>query len=375
MLSAEDAALRTDRDIVNLIFQPGFSTAAVVTNISGRGVGMDVVRTNIESIGGSVDVQSTIGTGTTFRVKIPLTLAIIPALIVTCKGDRYAIPQVSLVELLRVEQDAIEEIDGQRVYRLRGRLLPLVHLDSVFGREDGTGRRSAANIVVVQADERAFGLVVDEINDTNEIVVKPLGRFLQHIGAFAGATIMGDGRVALILDILGFAEHVGLSRTLSEVERSLFAGADIMTIASGGDEQRLLIVRVGDRRFSLPLDTVARLEEFPADTIETANNRPAVQYGSEIMPLVRLADELGVGCDLDTESLQAIVFSAGPRNVGLLVDEILDIVEEVIEADEDGSSHGLLGASIIHGRVTDLVDIHAVLSSALPHIFRQGVAA
>jgi two-component system chemotaxis sensor kinase CheA len=220
LMTAEEAAGRSDRDMLNVIFMAGFSTADAVSNISGRGVGMDVVKTNIEGIGGSVDVQTVLGKGTTFKVKIPLTLAIIPALVVTVGGDRYAIPQVSLLELVRLDvlhgqtgqngQAGIEWIQGVPVYRLRGRLLPLVFLDEVFdnaafsGSADRTGQlaeREAYNIVVVQADDHQFGLVVDEISDTAEIVVKPLGRLLKHVDAFAGATIMGDGRVALILDV------------------------------------------------------------------------------------------------------------------------------------------------------------------------------
>jgi two-component system chemotaxis sensor kinase CheA len=214
-----------ERELVNLIFQAGFSTAAKVTNVSGRGVGMDVVKTNIEKIGGTVDVSSNLGSGTTFKIKIPLTLAIIPALIVTCKEERYAIPQVSLLELVRLDAgqvaEKIEMLHGAPVYRLRGNLLPLVYLSnelypgsidqaSVLERNIDT----AFNIVVLQADDRQFGLVVDKITDSQEIVVKPLGKQLQGITVFAGATIMGDGHVALILDILGIAQQ---SNVVSEV--------------------------------------------------------------------------------------------------------------------------------------------------------------
>jgi two-component system, chemotaxis family, sensor kinase CheA len=207
VITAEQATRMTEREIFNLIFLPGFSTAAKITNVSGRGVGMDVVKTNVERIGGTVDVQSTFGQGTTIRVKIPLTLAIIPALVVTCGGDRYAIPQVSLLELVRLEADEagkkIELVHGSPVYRLRGRLLPLVYLNQelklapdVRAASNGDG---AVNIVVLRADERQFGLVVDKINDTEEIVVKPLRKQLKTVKTFAGSSIMGDGKVALIL--------------------------------------------------------------------------------------------------------------------------------------------------------------------------------
>ena len=375
ILSSEEAAQRSDRDIISLIFRPGFSTAASVTNISGRGVGMDVVRTNIEGIGGSVDVQSTVGTGTTFTVKIPLTLAIIPALIVTSGDGRYAIPQVSLIELVRVRCDDVEQIDGQRVYRLRGTLLPLIDLNETFGAHRSGDHPDSLNIVVVRADERVFGLVVDDINDTAEIVVKPLGRLLQHATWFAGATIMGDGRVALIIDALGFAEHVGLDRDAEQRGRSgaRTTSAEAAEIVA---TERMLVARVGSRRFAMPLDIVARLEQFAADKIEIANNRSAVQYGSEIMPLVRLGDELGVDHDLDATMLPAIVFNVAGRSVGLLVDQIVDIVEEAFDVTtDDHMSHGVLGSSVINGLVTDLVDIHGVLSSVLPALVRDGAAA
>jgi two-component system chemotaxis sensor kinase CheA len=203
LITSEQAARMGEREGVNLIFLPGFSTAEKVTNVSGRGVGMDVVKTNIEKIGGTVDVQSKAGTGTTVRMKIPLTLAIIPALIVTSGGDRYAIPQISLLELVRLDgedaQKGIELIQGVPVHRLRGRLFPLVYLNrelKVEGEAPDLSKLPAVNIVVLQADERQFGLVVDEINDTEEIVVKPLGKQLKGIKTFAGSTIMGDGRVA-----------------------------------------------------------------------------------------------------------------------------------------------------------------------------------
>ena len=217
VITAEQVAHMAEREIFNLIFLPGFSTAEKVTNVSGRGVGMDVVKTNVEKIGGTVDVQSTRGQGTTVRVKIPLTLAIIPALVVTCGGDRYAIPQVSLIELVRLKADevgkGIELVHGSPVYRLRGRLLPLVYLNrelKLATNESTTKDDGAVNIIVLQADGRQFGLVVDQINDTEEIVVKPLRKQLKTVKTFAGSSIMGDGKVALILDVLGLAQRASV---------------------------------------------------------------------------------------------------------------------------------------------------------------------
>ena len=223
LITAQSASRLCDRDIFNLIFLPGFPTAEKITNVSGRGVGMDVVKTNVEKIGGTVDVQSTASQGTTAHMKIPLTLAIIPALIVTTAGDRYAVPQVNLLELVRLEGEqartAIEQVGGAPVYRLRGKLLPLTYLRHKLRAE--VNKTSATesqnvNIVVLRADDREFGLVVDEINDTQEIVVKPLGKQLKSINAYAGATIMGDGKVALILDVLGLAQRAKLVSGLSE---------------------------------------------------------------------------------------------------------------------------------------------------------------
>src|SRR5262249_55504090 len=241
-ISVGAAEQMTDRDALNLIFLAGLTTAEQVTKVSGRGVGMDVVRTNIERVGGTIDVQSRVGEGTTFKIKIPLTLAIIPALLVSAGGERYAIPQVNLLELVRIEAEdvprAVETIQGAPVYRLRGRLLPLVSLGAELGEADALDRAGqaaratrrgdvlpvehdvasatpdpadgaggAVNIVVLQADDRRFGLLVDGISDSAEIVVKPLGRDLKGIGVFAGATIMGDGRVGLILDVVGLAHR------------------------------------------------------------------------------------------------------------------------------------------------------------------------
>jgi two-component system chemotaxis sensor kinase CheA len=227
LITAERAARMSEREAVFLIFAPGFSTAEKVTNVSGRGVGMDVVKTNVEKIGGTVDVLTQLGVGTTLRIKIPLTLAIIPALIVTSGNNRFAIPQVSLLELVRLDaasgQRAIESMHGTDVYRLRGNLLPLVFLDRALEIPNEARSREVTNIVVLQADDRQFGLVVDGINDTEEIVVKPLGKELKGLTCFAGATIMGDGRVALILDVPGIAQRtnvVGSSRERSLVEKS-----------------------------------------------------------------------------------------------------------------------------------------------------------
>jgi len=374
LLTKEEAAGRNDREIINVIFQPGFSTAAEVTNISGRGVGMDVVRTNIESIGGSVDIASTHGLGTTVRVKIPLTLAIIPALVVACDEERFAIPQVSLLELVRIDghdpQSSIEYVHGAPVYRLRGRLLPVVYLHEVFG-EAPPEHSDGINIVVLEADNREFGLVVDEISDTAEIVVKPLGRVLKQVSAFAGATIMGDGRVALILDVMGIAEHIGMTSTGAGKQHGDEDGEE----NTAGDLRRLLMFRLGDRRLALLLEMVARLEEFTTDQIEVTSTGRVVQYRDEILNLVFLSDELGIPSTRPEDApVQVVVYTDGDRSVGVVVDDIFDIVEQRFDIQHGSAAAGMLGSAVIQDRVTDILDIEGLLRLALPALFAEEAA-
>ncbi|HEX8913084.1 MAG TPA: chemotaxis protein CheA, partial [Humisphaera sp.] len=383
LITAEQAARMGEREAVNLIFLPGFSTAEKITNVSGRGVGMDVVRTNIERIGGTVDVQTVLGRGTTLRIKIPLTLAIIPALIITSGGDRYAIPQVSLQELLRLDGDdarkGIEHVHGAPVYRLRGRLLPLVYLDEALGLAAPAARagRAAADramtIVVLSADERRFGLVVDEVNDTEEIVVKPLSKQLKGVVAYAGATIMGDGRVALILDALGIAQsaHVAAEQRGGPDGPADEAAGEAADGTGAGGRQTLLLLNIGaGRRVALPLSAVARLEEFDRDKIERVGDLDVVQYRGEVMPLLHLSRALGGADPADaatataTGRVQAVVYTSDGRRVGLVVREILDIVEEAVVVQPTGSAHGVLGTAPIQGRVTELLDLPALVRGA-----------
>ena len=502
LITPEQAARLSDREACALIFLPGLSTAEKVTNVSGRGVGMDVVKTNIERIGGSVDIQSDPGQGTTIKFKIPLTLAIIPALVVTSGGERFAIPQVSLLELVRVDgasgQTGIERIFDAPVYRLRGKLLPLVYLnETLVGAEGHThggaacshhrhagntgevfvkardahrawlgrlrevldGRKTmtleeagshrlcllgkwiyseglrdfgdlaevhslekvherfhqlvreivtlknaneaakaeerlqeltelservldclikaekrvlesqSVNIVVLQADGRQFGLVVDAVNDTQEIVVKPLGKQLKGITCFAGATIMGDGRVALILDVLGLAQHAAV---LSE-NRGMTTAAELQADGKAlTDRQTLLVFEAGlNSRFAMPLSQAARLEEFPRPQVEHCGNRPVVQYRGSILPLIDVAEQLGRGpvAQDATGPLQVVVFAENGRSVGLVVGQIIDIVEESVAAQRHGQAPGILGSALVSGRVTDLLNVREVIEGAAPAFF------
>jgi two-component system chemotaxis sensor kinase CheA len=375
LISREQAARLGEREMVNLVFLPGFSTAEKITNVSGRGVGMDVVKTNIEKIGGTVDIQSRPGLGTTLKIKIPLTLAIIPALVVTSGGDRYAIPQVSLLELVRLDGEqarkGIERIHGAPVYRLRGNLLPLVYLERELLVEADSRRGDVVNIVVLQADDRQFGLVVDGINDTEEIVVKPLGKQFKGIPLFAGATIMGDGRVALILDVLGIAQR---AHVISEVrDRALTDAKSSRPQEGGAAVQTLLVLSLGEqRRLAVPLSLVARLEEVAANDVEHADGREVIQYRGQIMPLLRLADVFGGPGQGDGETMHVVVYTEGGQSVGLVVGRILDIVETAVDLRQVSHRHGLLGTAVIQGRVTDLVDVPAVVREA--GVFEQPAA-
>ncbi len=392
LVQPDHAARMGDREAFNLIFLPGFSTAEKITNVSGRGVGMDVVKTNIEKIGGSVDVLSDDGRGTTIKIKIPLTLAIIPALIVTSGGERFAIPQVSLVELVRLEgtqaQRGIEMLYGAPVHRLRGHLLPLCYLNRELelsagapvtaglpvsptstGTEAGDG---AVNIVVLQADGRQFGLIVDEINDTEEIVVKPLGKQLKGITCFAGATIMGDGQVALILDVLGLAQHANIVTEIRD--RGLVES--VRGDGQSAARQTLLLFEVGrDGRMAVPLSTVARLEEFPRSQVERSGRQEVVQYRGQILPLIRVADFLGApSASAESDPMQVVVYAEQNRSVGLVVGRINDIVEESIAVRREAAGDGILGSAVIQNRVTDLLDVPSIIRRADPSFYPAATA-
>ncbi len=360
VVTREQLARMEPRDVLDLIFRPGFSTAEQVTNVSGRGVGMDVVRTSIERIGGSVDLTSTVGCGTTMRIRIPLTLAIIPALVVGQQGERYAIPQANLVELVRLEgqdlRENVETLAGAPVLRLRGRLLPLVSLSEALGGEKADP--DGLTIVVVQADETRFGLCVEEVHDTQEIVVKPIGRQLKSLPTYAGATIMGDGRVALILDVGGIARTraIGAAHaTEPEVQ--------VGTV----DSRALLVLEVSQgRRAALPLTAVSRLEEFELGRVERSGGVEVVQYRDGILPLLRLAPAIGLAESPPAEDqISVVVHEDGQHRVGIVIDRVLDVVEEHVVPTEVGRRNGVLGSAVVQDKVTDLVDLDAVVRPLL----------
>ncbi len=368
LMTQEQLAKLSDRDIGNLIFLPGFSTAEKVSNVSGRGVGMDVVKTNIEKIGGTVDLQSQQSKGTVIKIKIPLTLAIIPALIVTCDNYRYAIPQVNLLELLRLEGDQVEShiewIQSAPVYRLRGRLLPLVYLREQL-KLDSKANSDALNIVVLRADDRQFGLVVDRINDSEEIVVKPLCSQLKNVAVYSGTTIMGDGQVALILDVMGLAQT---SNVISDAGKCQTQEFQERSQTGKRDRHSLLVAGIGPtHRFAVELRQVTRLEKIDANSIEIADNREVVQYRGEILSLLRLSDIMGVSRSRDPKEqlLDVIVYSQDGQTVGIVVDRIIDIVDQAIDVTRNAHSPGRAVSAVIQGQVTDLIDLPAILSQSV----------
>ncbi|MEH6952441.1 hybrid sensor histidine kinase/response regulator [Nitrobacter sp. NHB1] len=358
----------TEAQIHKFIFAPGFSTAAAVTSVSGRGVGMDVVRANIDQIGGTIDVKSVAGEGSSVTIKIPLTLAIVSALIVEAAGERFAIPQLSVVELVRARANSdhrIERIKDTPVLRLRNKLLPLMHLKKILKTDDGMSSDPENGfIVVTQVGNQTFGIVVDGVFHTEEIVVKPMSTILRHIGMFSGNTILGDGAVIMIIDPNGIAHALGASvATQQELADENAAGA-------GDAEQMtsLLVFRAGsDQPKAVPLALVTRLEEFGVDKIEISDGRYMVQYRDRLMPLVQMD-----GVSVVTDGTQPVlVFADDGRAVGLVVDEIIDIVEERLTIEVASSQQGILGSAIIKGRATDVIDIGHFLPMAFADWFKR----
>lgn len=344
----------SDAQIAKFIFHPGFSTAAAVTSVSGRGVGMDVVKTNIELIGGTVDIRSEQGKGTTFTIKIPLTLAIVAALIVSSKDQRFAIPQVAVSELVRVSptsEHSIERINGTPILRLRDRLLPIVPLSKVM-RLSESEDVDTGFVVVTQIAQQRFGILVDGVFHTEEIVVKPMSSKLRHIQLFSGNTILGDGAVVLIVDPNGLARMVGSGAQSDELQNDATLE---QAIAAAEELTSLLVFRGGgDSLKAVPLSLVTRLEEIDASTIEWASGRPVVQYRGRLMPIVSCDDDL----EVKKRGMQSLlVFSDGAISMGLAVTEIVDIVEDKLDVELLAERSDLVGSAVIRGKTTEIVNI------------------
>ncbi len=372
----EQLAVMTNKQIHMYIFDAGFSTAEKVTSVSGRGVGMDVVRTNIEKIGGTIDLHSEEGKGSIFTIKIPLTLAIVSALVVEVAGEKYAIPQLSVQELVLGSDkgdNRIEHINGTPVFRLRDHLLPLVTLQSVLGLPDAPkaeGERTNASnnryIVVTKVGDYVFGIIVDRVFDTEEIVVKPLARILQSIELFSGNTILGDGSVIMILDPVGVAKATGEIKV---------AGADnehkmdeTHTHRSGQKTSLLLFSADDAMPKAVPLALVARLEDVDVSKIEQSNGQMLIQYRGGLMPLIKFQESM----QLQAHGTQpTLVFSDGTRTMGLMVSEIIDIVEDTINVQINSDRDGYLGSAIIRNKATDIIDVGSYLKSAYKDWFKD----
>ncbi|MBN2417829.1 MAG: chemotaxis protein CheW [Deltaproteobacteria bacterium] len=440
LITEDQAISMSEKEKINLIFLPGFSTAERVSDVSGRGVGMDVVKTNLDKLGGVVDIDSSIGKGTTIKIKLPLTLAIIPSQLISVCGERYAIPQVNLEELFRIPanqvKERIEKVGDAEVVRLRGNLLPLIRLADVIGIErtfvdpddnfekkdrreniadrrgkkspvkkgkkddneiikkinkedeehidqdvtDGINERrevsdrryhatSAVNIVVVYTGALKYGLVVDELFDSEEIVVKPLGRHLKHTKAYAGATIMGDGRVALILDVAGISQMANLT-SIDGTERAVQVAKE-QRLKNQQDIQSLLIFRnAEDEQFAVPLGLVERVEKIKRSSIEHVGGKNVIQYRGASLPLFAIEQVADVKPLADKEDLLVIVFSIGGRDIGLLATPPLDATEEALKIDDMTLKQtGIMGSAIIGNQTTLMVNIFGIVEALNPNWF------
>lgn len=360
LLTPERAAQLGERDLLQLIFLPGFSTAAQVTNVSGRGVGMDVVRTNVEKIGGKVEIDSHVGKGTTLRMRIPLTLAIIPALIVRSIGQSFAVPQSALSELVHIPPEraatAVEWMQGAPLYRLRGRLLPLVFLDRLLvpSRACSLSAERDNFIAVLDADGRVFGLVVDSLADPEEIVVKPLSTALKDIKIFSGATVLGNGDLALILDPGSIALRSGVTLT-SEEEVPVAVQED----ESGAAGERYLLVEVAGRRTAILLADVLRIEQVPLSRIEHIGHRPVLNFEGQLLPVEDSGNTLTAAQGIAGKQIVVVICLDGNRHVGIVVSHVLD-VSSGSQLFESGTGACADGVTLLKDRVTDIVDLGIV---------------
>jgi two-component system chemotaxis sensor kinase CheA len=362
LLTEAELDVMSDQAIQQFIMRAGFSTATNVTSVSGRGVGMDVVKTNIEKIGGTIELKSLQGRGTTFIIKIPLTLAIVSALIVEAGGERFAVPQISVVELVRTGRGSeyrVEDIHGTPVLRLRNRLLPLTSLRQQLrlGAEADVMDEDRF-VIVTQVGNFSFGIIVDKVFDTEEIVVKPVSSLLRNITLFSGNTILGDGSVIMILDPNGIASDIGEISVADSTAAEIAAQAE----EEADDRVPLLLFHAGDDTpMAVPLALVARLEEIDLDEVEISNGQLVVQYRGGLMPLLPLRAD---GEIARTGRQSAIVFADRDRSMGLLVDEIVDIVEDRLSIELTTERPGMLGSAIIDGDATDIVDTSYYLTQA-----------
>ncbi|MBP6633015.1 MAG: chemotaxis protein CheA [Kofleriaceae bacterium] len=354
------AAAMTTAELQQLVFLPGFSTAEAVTAVSGRGVGMDVVRSNIEKIGGVVALTSREGAGTDIRITIPLTLAILPALVVEAGAQRYAIPQAALRELVKIGGDRpLERVHDALVFRLRERLIPVVELAPALG---GPAASAPGLLLIVESDGVLFGLAVDGYHNTEEIVVKPLDRHARTLGSYGGATILGDGKVALILDVRALARGNRIAARTGSVAPAAAAVAGLVPEAeAGAGPESLILIRQGDGgRYAVPLASIERIADVAAEQIDRSGGGEVVLLGGEVVPLVRLGDLLHVGSVAGDGPIKLLV-CAGAHRVGVVVDAVEDVVQEC--ASVAGGPDGRTPAILCGDRVIDVLDPRVLLAA------------
>ena len=375
LLSSDQLSQMGDNSVLQLIFLPGFSTAEKITSVSGRGVGMDVVKNNIEKIGGMIDIQSEVNKGTTIHLRIPLTLAIIKALSITAAGQSFTIPQTHITELLRIKDDSkiggIEFVHETPVFRFRGKLIPLINLAELLQIKGKSETQSQPNhLVILQAEDRQFGLLVDSVKDTNEIVVKPIPSRLKGVGCFAGVTIMGDGLVQLILDVSGVAR---LGRVLPKIRdlgiKDLSTQDEIQVDKQTAGEGLLLVSAGGESQIAISLEQVVRLEEFRPQQLEKTGEMHLVQYREGIMPVYNLGNILGIkgGVEIQDKNrkIQVVVHNYAGKYVGLVVEKILDTVYESIKINGDSTGQGIKKTGVVSGKITEFVDLGLLLAQTV----------
>lgn len=378
LITEEAAAAMSENEAVRLIFAPGFSTAEQITAVSGRGVGMDVVKTNFERLGGTVEINTQLGKGTTITVRLPLTLAIIPSMIASCQGQRFAIPQVNISELVRVlprdYHEKIGRVNHAEVLRLRGSLLPLVRLEQIVGGTavDTPNDARITNIVVIESGRLRYGLVVDRLHDSEEIVVKPLGRHLKGIKTFAGATVLGDGQIALILDASGIAARCGLKTTQNNDKAGKASSAsDFQNVET---IRTLLFSNHPDEKFAVPMSSVIRIERIQSMQIDSVADRQVLQYRGGTLTLLNLEDSIRARPREDQDRLYVIVFRHGGREVGLVAPNILDI-QDLPAAMDTATFHeaGVMGSLVVDGCTIRFLDLFEIGNDC--HQVGQGAVA
>jgi two-component system chemotaxis sensor kinase CheA len=375
LVSPADGSRLTEADAARLVFAPGLSTRDAVTHVSGRGVGMDVVKTNIEKIGGTVDIESERHRGTTIHVRLPLTLAVVPALLVSCRGQHFSLPQVSVAEVLHVEASQIESVHGAPVFRLRGMLVPIVYLDVELALVASAAETRGNALVVLRIGHAHVGLILDAAEEIAELVVKPLHPALQAIGIYAGASVLGDGSIALVLDPRGLLRR---ARAITEADASASRAATALAASTVRGEPLLVVAGADDERMAVPLGDVVRVGEVASEAIERVGDEEVIQYMGAILPVVRLSSALvdrrrerragAAGAPPSTGArMQPLAVIAAPsgEHVVLLVDRIIDIVEADLGTRRPASRGGVLFSALVGGRVTELLDLAALSRPAL----------